>query len=371
MKILYVITGLGMGGAETQLSTIAQHMAKSHDVRVCYLTGEPVLLKDISAVPIVPINIKKTLSGFFQGYFKLRKLVADFKPDVIHSHMIHANILSRLLRLSIAVPKLVCSAHNSNEGGWLRMLAYRLTDRLADVTTNVSLEAVHAFETRWAIPKDKMRVVFNGVDTSIFKPDSEKRFYLRQLADVADNDKIILSVGRLTAAKDFPNLLNAFAGLSHMQGTFKLWIVGDGDDRLALTALVEKLNLTGKVFFWGMRSDVASFYNAADIYVLSSAWEGFGLVVAEAMASERVVVATDCGGVREVIGDQGFLVPVKNADALMQGMEKALSLSAGGAKVMGEQARTRVVENFSLDSVIENWLDIYEPVSCVGDGCGK
>lgn len=361
MKILYVITGLGMGGAETQLSAVAQHMAKNHDVRVCYLTGEPVLLTDISAVPLVPINMKKTLSGFLQGYFKLRKLIAEFKPDVVHSHMIHANILSRLLRLSIDVPRLICSAHNSNEGGRMRMLAYRLTHRLADITTNVSQEAVRAFETQWATPKNEMRVVFNGVDTSVFRSDCEKRGYLRQLAGVIEADKIILAVGRLAKAKDYPNLLNAFAGLSNTHDNLKLWIVGDGDERLALTELVEKLNLTGKVVFWGVRNDVAAFYNAADIYVLSSAWEGFGLVVAEAMATERVVVATDCGGVREVIGDQGFLVPVKNADALRQGMEKALSLSTGCANVMGEQARARVVEHFSLDGVIENWLAIYEP----------
>lgn len=360
MKILYVITGLGLGGAERQLSAIAKRMSENHEVCVCFLTGEAVLVNEFSGVATVPLDIDKTTVGFVKGYLKFRRLISDFKPDIVHSHMVHANLLSRIMRFSIKIPKLVCSAHNTNEGGALRMLAYRLTDRLADVTTNVSLEAVQAFEKLRAIPKGKMKVVFNGVDVSLFKKDDVKREYLRHMAGAQEAITVILAVGRLAKAKDFPTLIASFAALSGTDETLRLWIVGEGSERSTLAALVEQLGMANKVVFWGARSDVDVFYNAADIYVLSSAWEGFGLVVAEAMATEKVVVATDCGGVREVIGDQGFVVPTKDVPSLTIAIAKALSLSDEDKRVLGLRARARVIKNFSLDNIISSWLHIYE-----------
>jgi glycosyltransferase involved in cell wall biosynthesis len=360
VKILYVITGLGVGGAETQLSAVAQRLAEYHEICICYFTGEHGVPVDVSRIHVVGLDIKKTIFGVFNGYLALRKLIADFRPDVVHGHMIHANILSRLARLTIKFPRLICTAHNTYEGGMLRMLAYRLTDRLADVTTNVSLEAVQAFEKLRACPKGKMQVVFNGIDTTIFKRDDFKREHVRRIAGAQETDRVILSVGRLAEAKDFPTLIACFAALSGNDGTLRLWIVGEGCERVALTALVEELGVTEKITFWGARSDVDAFYNAADIYVLSSAWEGFGLVVAEAMATERVVVATDCGGVREVIGDQGFVVPPRDVPSLTKGIARALSLSDEEKRVLGLRARARVIENFSLDNVVANWLHLYE-----------
>lgn len=371
MKVLYVITGLGVGGAEKQLSAIVQRMVRHHDVRVCYLTGEPALLHEFSGVNVVSLGMNRTVWSVVAGYFRLRKLISSFEPDVVHSHMVHANILCRMMRFSINIPMLVCSAHNTREGGVLRMLAYRFTDRLAHVTTNVSLEAVRAFERLRATPVGKMKVAVNGVDTSIFKLDKEKREYVRNSASVKETDRVILSVGRLEKAKDFPNLLNAFALLSENDKSLKLWVVGEGNERSALRECVEDLGVADRVTFWGVRNDVDAFYNAADVYVLSSAWEGFGLVVAEAMATERVVVATDCGGVREVLGDQGFLVPVKDPHSLAQTIRKALALSDEDKRAMGKRARSRVVGNFSLDNVIVNWLHIYESRCKAVKGVGR
>ncbi len=98
---------------------------------------------------------------------------------------------------------------------------------------------------------------------------------------------------------------------------------------------------------------------AADVFVLSSAWEGFGLVVAEAMATEKVVVVTDSGGVKEVVGDCGLLVPPQNSEALADALETALNMPPDKAKALGEKARLRIVENFNLESVVARWLEIY------------
>ena len=119
------------------------------------------------------------------------------------------------------------------------------------------------------------------------------------------------------------------------------------------------LGVADRVNFLGVRHDVPTLMAACDVFVLSSAWEGFGLVIAEAMACGRVVVATDCGGVREVVGDAGFLVPPRNAEALAKAMGRALRLSDDEHERLGVAARQRVVEHFSLEATAERYLAVY------------
>ncbi len=108
-----------------------------------------------------------------------------------------------------------------------------------------------------------------------------------------------------------------------------------------------------------MRHDIPALMSACDIFVLSSSWEGFGLVVAEAMATERVVVATDCGGVSEVVGSEGFLVEHSNSVLLTQALVRALSLSNEERTNLGVNARKRIVDNYSLSANVDTYLKLY------------
>lgn len=361
MKILYVITGLGLGGAERQVVDLADRMVScGHSVSIAYLTG-PALVRPASKnINIFGFEVKKTLFGFLRALLELRGLVKRIKPDVVHSHMVHANILSRLARLTCRIPRLVCTAHSTNEGGKLRMLAYRITSNLADVSTNVSAEAVAAFVKQGATKSGEMLAVPNGIDTTRFVRLDAARNRLREFEGVTDADKVLLAVGRLNVAKDYPNLLRAFAHIANGSESVQLWIVGDGELRDELKIEVGRLQLSSKVKFLGVQKNVEDWMSAADVFVLSSAWEGFGLVVAEAMACEKVVVATDAGGVREVLGDCGFLVPVSDSVALSNALKSAIQLPLEEACKLGVRARMRVLENFSMDSAVSRWLKIYE-----------
>jgi glycosyltransferase involved in cell wall biosynthesis len=358
MKIMLVITGLGMGGAEKMVTSLADAFAeKSHEVLLVYLTGQAVLRPKNQDIQIVGFNMTSAM-GFFGAYFKLRALISKFKPDVVHSHMVHANLLARLVRLSVYIPKLISTAHNTYEGGKLRMLGYRLTDRLATFSTNVTSEAVEAFEKQGAVSKGRMLIVYNGIDHQKFLPNIIIREKIRDRFQV--NSKVVfISVGRLHEAKDYPNLLYAFAKILGRHSNVVLWVIGDGPLRSSLENLVFQLGIKENVIFLGVRDDVANFMNAADVFVLSSAWEGFGLVVAEALATEKVVIATDSGGVKEVLGDCGFLVPVRNSDALASAMQQVLALSKEKQETLGKQGRIRVTDNYCLDSVVEKWLQLY------------
>lgn len=359
MKIVFVLTGMAMGGAERQVADLAdQFIQRGHQVVIASLTGDVIVRPCSERVRIVRIAMRKTPVGMLHGYRALRQLIRDAKPDVVHSHMVHANILTRLVRLTTRMPCLISTAHNTNEGGRLRMWAYRLTDFLADITTNVSDDAVAAFEAKGAVPRGTMVAVPNGIDTARFRPDPVARAALRAREGVSPATRLVLSVGRLVTEKDHDRLLQAFAPLADARDIV-LWIVGSGPLLDKLQAQAAELWLTDRVRFLGMRDDIPALMNAADVFVLSSIYEGFGLVVAEAMACERVVVATDAGGVRDVLGDCGFLVPPLDTAALQQAMVDALALPPAQARALGQHARERVVSRYSLDAVAETWLALY------------
>ena len=361
MKILFVITGLRVGGAERQVLDLADQMsALGHQIQIAYLTGQVHMLPNNQNIPVIPIGISKNPIGFARGYFRLRRIIEDFNPDVVHSHMIHANLLARLERITIKIPLLICTAHSINEGGIFRMLAYRITDFLGDVFTNVSRKAVEEFEAKRAAPAGRMLVVYNGIDIEKFSPDCQIREFIRDQINAGSN-KIILAIGRLVEAKDYPNLLCAFSNIEKTIKNIRLLIIGDGPLRESLESMAAKLGVGKKVTFLGMlpNSDIPNFMRAADFFVLSSAWEGFGIVVAEAMATEKIVVATDSGGVKEIVDDCGFLVSPCNSEALAYALEKALNMPNEDARILGEKARQRVRENFSLCNAVDKWIEIY------------
>lgn len=359
MKILLVITGLGMGGAEHVVVNLADaFVARGHHVKIAYLTGSALVLPENSNIEVVSLNMKLTKDSL-SAYLKLRSLAKRFKPDVVHSHMVHANLLSRLLRLSVSVPKLICTAHSNNEGGKLRMLAYRITDSLADMSTNVSQEAVNEFVAKGAVKYERMVPIVNGIDVKRFSFDDNIRKDLRNQLNL-NNKKMILAVGRFDTAKDYPNLFNAVTILAKKRQDFKVFIAGEGPLKEELLLLRHNLNLGEFIEFLGVRRDIPALMSATDFFVLPSAWEGFGLVVAEAMSCERVVVATDCGGVNEVVGSNGFLVQPQNSTLLADALNNVLALSDIECVKIGSAARQRIIENFSLDANVDAYLKLYE-----------
>lgn len=360
MKLTLIITGLGMGGAERQVCDLAdQFAAKGHQVLLISMTGETVNRPLSTKVEVAELNMAKTPQGFIKAYWQVRRRIMQFKPDVVHSHMVHANLFARLLRVTTRIKKLICTAHSSNEGGRARMLAYRLTDVFCELSTNVSQEAVDISVKRGAAPASRIIAMPNGIDTARFTFNSEFRTSLRQQLQLSDNTPLILAVGRLTAAKDYPNLLTAFSQLPCNLNHAQLAIIGTGEEQTKIEALAKQLGLTQRIHFLGLQRNVHEGMSAADVFVLSSAWEGFGLVVAEAMACERVVVATDCGGVKEVVGDAGFLVETKNSQLLAAVIEEAINLPVGRKKQLGTDARQRVIDRYSLSVIANKWLEIY------------
>lgn len=361
MKIAFVTTSLGMGGAENQVVMLADRFAAlGYTVMIISLTGETVLLPQHASVTVEALSMRRNPISFAVAYRHARQLLRQFQPDVVHSHMVHANIFARLLRVTVPMPRLICTAHNTNEGGAARMLAYRLTDRLADITTNVSEEAVKCFIERNAVQPHRIVAVHNGIDCDRFSFDAKARRQLRVEMGVQEGTQVLLAVGRFSEQKDYANLLSAFASVFRRRPDCVLWIAGSGEQKSQCEQRANELGIVDKVRFLGLRRDIPSLMSAADIFVLSSAWEGLPLVIGEAMACERIVVSTDAGGIGEWLGNTGYVVPTRDSNALSAALLQALDLQEDARLAQGRAARERVLQHYSLAATVSRWLAIYQ-----------
>lgn len=358
MKVLLVVTGLSMGGAEKVVADLADALVKSGcEVMLVYLK-EPLQVRPRRPeVEVVCLGLESA-RDMVPGYLRFRRLLREFGPDIVHSHMFHATMLARLARLSLSLPCMISTMHTAYDGGRLRAMAYRATDRLTDISTNVSCEAVDAFVATGAVSAGRMVTIHNGIAVDEFRPSPETRARVRASFGIDADCKLYVAAGRLGWSKDYPNMFKALARLP-ADLDYRLLIAGGGALRESLEALVADLGLSSRVQFLGIRNDIADLMAAADVFVLSSVGEGFGLVVAEAMACECVVVATDSGGVREVLGDAGFLVPSQDPVALANALLAANTLPKDKAIELGKAARRRVVDTYSFDRAVDKWQELY------------
>ena len=366
MKILYLITGLGGGGAEKVVADLADQMhSRGHHVKIAYLKGEAIVQPQSANIELICLELNK-ITQFGSAFKNFKTIIENFKPDVVHAHMVHANIFARLARKYISFPRLICTAHSNNEGGRLRMLAYRLTHGLADMTTNVSRQACESFESFRAVPKGAIFTVYNGIDLKKFNYSEQVRIRTRKLLKIEDHTLMFLAVGRFHEAKNYPLLINAFEEFVHTISNTKdsiaakLYIAGDGELRSVIEELIEKYQLEEKVILLGRRDDIPALMCASDYFVLSSAYEGFGLVVAEAMCSNTFVIATDCGGIKEVLGNTGILVPINNQENMVEAFHKATRMSRIEIAKNNAKALKYAQQNFDLNKIVDDWIKLYE-----------
>jgi glycosyltransferase involved in cell wall biosynthesis len=363
-SVLLFINGLGYGGAEVQVVQLATGLRKrGWDTTVVTMLPPRRFTDDLdrAGVDLECLNMRRGVADP-RAILRFRRILRRKRPQIVHSHIAHANLLARLARLVCPMPVLITTAHSMIEGGRMLEIAYRLTDRLADLTTNVSQAAVDRYVRIGAAPSDRIQFVPNGVDLERFRPDESQRQSLRTELGVSDQF-VWLAVGRPTAAKNYPNMIDAFARLSDLNAL--LLIVGRGEMEADLRQRADQPALRGRVRLLGARSDVAALMNSADGYVLSSDWEGMPLVLQEASCTRLPIVATDVGGNREVVvdGRTGLVVPAKDPAALAAAMRRVMAMTIEQRRELGSAARQRMAEVFDLERVLDRWEGLYHELA--------
>ena len=357
MKILYTITGLTMGGAETITVNLAKQMQeKGHSVQILFLSGEKIINAPDKIV-VHNLQMKKTCFGFIKALKIAKKIIREFNPDVVHANMFHAIIFSRILRLFTKIPKLICTEHSNNYHGKVRKLCEHCTDFLSDLDTNVSQMATDYFVESGVFSRKKSIAMYNGIDGKRFCKTFN--FELRKKLNIQENDFVFINVSRFNEAKDHKTLIKAFYKVHQKKNNTKLLLVGDGELHNEIVQLIDGLKLNQFVILAGVRFNTEDFYNASDCFVLSSIYEGFGLVLVEAMSCELPVISTDCGGTREIIANNDDLIPVKSPDLLAEKMCFVMELSAEQRALVGKNNRESV-KKFDLEEITNKWECLYK-----------
>ena len=341
-KILYIITSLGLGGAEKLLLYYLINLDKSkYSLNVCCLREKPDDLYPEIAKYATVINLKIKNKFNPLAVLYILRLIKTIRPDIIHTHLFQPRVYTSIAHLFYTKPVLITQKHSivnlkkHNVFIFFEMISIRLNKKVIAIS-----ESVKKSLTRYAFtPENKIFVLPNCIDYH--------KFNHTMLPEVRVNGKeiVIGTVGRLEPEKGLNYLLLAMKFILTRFPTAKLEIIGDGSAQNELKNLSKKLEISNSVNFFGKFVDVIPFYNRMDIFVLPSILEGFGIVLLEAMAAGVPIVATNVDGIREVVINMksGLLVPPKNPQAIADAVIRLID-NPQLSKRLAEEALKRAKE---------------------------
>lgn len=367
IKIVYVITSTGVGGAEKILYHTATGMdCNRYEISVCSLKKKGVIAEELAKrgieVHCLHMANKEGFIGWFSSamaLFKLLPYLRSLRPEIVHSFLFRANILARIAGFLAGVPIVISSIRVM--GGEKRYYHYleRITSFMVNHYLTVSESVKKYVIQNSKIPVKKISVIYNGMD--IKRDHYLQEHEVKKPFAIEDGDRILVTVGRLHKQKGHCFLFQAVSKIQKEISSVKLIVVGEGEEGNNLKNLAESLDLTDNIIFAGLRDDVEKILPMAEIFVLPSLWEGMPNVLLEAMNAGNPVIATKVGGIPELVlhGKTGILVPPNDSNALAKAIVNLLHHKLQ-AKKMGEAGRTRVEEHFTISKTVVETESIYQ-----------
>jgi glycosyltransferase involved in cell wall biosynthesis len=369
MRVLFISSGLGVGGAETALERLIPHLQAKRvvcDVASLRESGEIGMRMLATGISVHALGMRPPKPSL-KGLWRLFRLVRHFKPDVIQGWMYHGNIAAQVARLAAPRAVVLGAIHQTlgrpELDPWTTRAVIRLDALLSHLANRTIYVARSAAEQHVAhgYSKRAAMVLPNGFDTGRFAPDTQVRQTMRAQLGFTDAMFVIGTVGRFHPVKDHAGFLRAAIAVaqefSHVR--FLMAGAGLGADNAELAPLLAHPALQGKVLMLGARDDIPSLMQALDVFVLSSLSEGLPNVVAEAMSCAVPCVVTQVGDAPWMVGGTGWIVAPNDQVRLAAGMVEAITAGAGQLAARGRAARARVERELSIGGVASRYLALY------------
>jgi glycosyltransferase involved in cell wall biosynthesis len=376
INLLYVITKLELGGAQKQLLSLVKFLDKDKFNIFLFTAQEGLLVEDFGRIPGLTLKKSRYLERAINPLYDLlavREIAGFIKEneiEIVHTHSSKAGIVGRLAAKIAGAKSVIHTVHGwpfHEYQPWLEHKLFlqleRFTGRFTDIFAVVSeFDRKKGLAAHIGLP-EKYRRIYYGINFDEFKYQ-KSAIGLKKDLKMQANELVVTNISCFKPQKsplDFIRL--ASLTMKAVPGV-KFLLVGDGVLREKIERLINSLGLENRVVLAGWSRDIPGILSISDAVVLTSLWEGMPIAVLEALSSACPVVATDTGGVRELIkdGENGFLVQAKD----MQKMAQKLALILGDGALrekMKEKAVISLDQNYAIDNMAECHQSLYQELA--------
>ena len=379
MKILHVITSINNGGAENHLAELAslQSKQKNNEVHIVYLRGDnywaKTLKKDKIFIKKFSIEKNYNLIEIISTTIHLFKYIRKIKPEIVHAHLSLCEILVTFIKISFKLKfKMIISKHLDSflfEGssGQNRYLSGLFFEKIIFKTSNyiifISKNVQSYFLSKINVPLKKRSIIYYGIDKKKFF-DLKKSKISKIKIKKKINEKFILNIARHTPQKKIDSLIRGFAEYLKSNKNSKLILVGSGNETKNLKVLAKKLKIESKIYWISYSNYVGDLFEIADVFCLTSKYEGLGLVLLESLASKVPVVTMNSSAMKEVIKNNfsGVLLPKNFSSRFFSSVIMKILKNKKFRHELIQNGTITLNKKFSTDKMLKLTTDIYEEI---------
>ena len=381
IKIIRIISRLNIGGPSINAILLSEGL-NNNSFKTILVSGSveksegnmSYFAYERGINPIVVNELSRSINPLkdLMALWKIYRIIKIEKPDIVHTHTAKAGALGRLAAILAGTPVKVHTFHGHVFDGYFNKITTkifiaieRFLGRFTTKVITVSNSVANDVSARYSIiPKDRIAVIPLGFDLEKFFTSDKCRGRLRKELDLSEDVLLVGIVGRLVPIKNHKMFLDAakiILATSHYSSAAKFIVVGDGELRHTLENYAAKTGIADKVVFLGWRKDLENIYADLDVVGLTSLNEGTPVSLIEAMASSKPVVATDVGGVKDIVKDgvSGRLVASGDINGFAKAVSGLLNDSSERIK-MGAGGKEFVKANYNKDRLIENTKNLYK-----------
>jgi glycosyltransferase involved in cell wall biosynthesis len=373
IRVMHLITDLGAGGAQRSLVNLVNHSdAACFSHSVVSLTDQGALGEELisAGINVHSLGMRRGIPSP-SAFIRLVRFLRELKPTILQCWLYHSNLMGLLAGKLVKIPRVIWGIHSSNQSPetyplltrgvvWLGAQVSRSPDCIALVST-----AGMKLHKSWGYHSQSMVVIPNGIDMNLFRPDAGARNSVRAELGLAGETILIGFVARHHPMKDHATFFRAARHLNQAHPQVHFLLAGSEVTRenSSLSQLIRENGLEGVVHLLGPRKDIPRLTAAFDMATLCSWSEAFPIVVGEAMACGVPCAVTDAGDAATIVGSTGRVVPTRDPEALASAWAELIVMGADGRRILGEKARQRIKENYTLEKMVRAYESLYMRVA--------